>query len=636
MNLLFFFKTTAVKEKAALVFLLKLLLLMCVLKCIFFLYNYNAAGGWDVRNFKNILLIIKWSLLYDVLIIAITNVPLFIFLLIAPDFFKNRYVRVTVLFLVTAINTFSIFLNTVDIFYFRFHLQRADADMLYVIRNPFANGTLNVIFIGVGAIIFCMCIGWFIYRHLKKLIKENLPKKRFVLTNFLLLVFLSLFFLSGTKKLLPTYPLTQIEAVQLPLAQNSFHSFIYSMYRRREAAIPAINYMPAVKQQSLFSIRKKNNTVSSPKNIVLFIMESVPLEFFDSSSPYKTAMPFLDSLVNESTFFSNAFSYSYSSNKGITAILAGLPTITDIPLYHSNYTSINRTSVGAVLAKNNYSSAFFIGDNYDDFGFAKCSKWLGIQQYYSMQDIPGYKQMEKHSLGLHDEYVLNFMQQQINKMKPPFLAVQYNISTHYPNDLPKNFKEKYPGINTTPPMKSMQYYNDCLQQFFKQAALQPWYSNTVFIFCSDHWAQPFTEIIPIDKVESFRIPLFIYEPSREKKLRISAPVSQLDIVNTILHFGGIKDSFISYGVNLTDSILQTNRTVFTKINSALYQAINNEFVLGFNAIEGKEMYCYAYKKDPGKKNNLVLKPATAATDSIILQMKAFLQTASNHYRGKTQ
>ncbi|MBC7866003.1 MAG: sulfatase-like hydrolase/transferase, partial [Gloeobacteraceae cyanobacterium ES-bin-316] len=420
---------------------------------------------------------------------------------------------------------------------------------------------------------------------------------------------------------------------QLPLTQNSFHSFIYSVYRKNDAIIPGKQYIPLAEQRKLFSILKKSEGLTSPKNIVLFIMESVPAEFFDSSSPYKVRMPFLDSLVNQSTYFSNAFSYSYNSNKGITAMLAGLPTMTDIPLYHSGFTSIRKTAPGKILAQKNYSSSFFIGDNYDDFGFAKCSKWLGIQQYYCMENIPGYKQMEKHSLGLHDEYVLNFMQEKLAVMKQPFFAVQYNISTHYPNDLPTTYKTSFP-LNSTAPMKTMQYYNDCLQTFFRQAVTQSWFDNTVFIFCSDHWAQPHTQTIRTDEVESFRIPLFIYEPAKAKKNRVDAPVSQLDILNTVLHFAGVTDSIVSYGENLDDTMLPMQRTVFTKVNTAVYQAINQEYVLGFNALEGKGVYCYQYKKDPAKKNNLLKSPAIPAIDSLILQMKAFLQTASAHYRNK--
>jgi len=604
------------------------------LKCIFFIYNYNISNGWSIEGIKDAALVLKWSLCYDGIIILLINLPLLLIVIVAGKFLQNKYLSVLVSIPFVILNSFSLFLNSFDIFYYRFHLQRADADLMYVLRNPFVNGTLHVLLIALVMLIFIFGTGWLIYKNIIRVINGISTSNRYVFSTILLLILASLFFLTGTKKLLPTYPLTELKPVQLPLVQNSAHTFIYSMYRRNEAAIPGIKYMTDTQQESLFSIHKKNNPVAAPKNIVLFIMESVPLDFFDSSSSYKVAMPFLDSLVNKSIFFSNAFSYSYSSNKGITAILAGLPTITDIPLYHSNYTSIKRSSVGTELAKNNYSSAFFIGDNYDDFGFAKCCKWLGIQQYYCMQDIPGYRQMEKHSMGLHDEYVLNFMQEKLGKMQEPFFAVQYNISTHYPNDIPQSFKDKYPAINTTPPMKTMQYFNDCLEQFFKNSSTQSWYKNAVFIFCSDHWAQPHTKNINIDPIESFRIPLFIYDPANEKKIVISSPVSQLDIVNTILHFGAAKDSFISYGQNLTDTALQTNRLVFTKINSAVYQAINDKYILGFNAMEGKALYCYNYMQDPEKKNNLLQQLATPALDSIILQMQAILQTASNHYRGK--
>jgi phosphoglycerol transferase MdoB-like AlkP superfamily enzyme len=391
--------------------------------------------------------------------------------------------------------------------------------------------------------------------------------------------------------------------------------------------------MTSAQQESLFKIRKISRPDSSQKNIILFIMESVPLDFFDSKSPYKVYMPFLDSLVDKSTFFSHAISYSYNSNKGITAILAGLPTITDIPLYHSNYTSLQKTSIGTELAKKKYNSLFFIGDNYDDFGFAKCTKWLGLQHYYCMQDIPGYETMEKHTMGLHDEYVLHFMQQKLTHLQQPFFAAHYNISTHYPNDIPSTYIDKYPTRNLTGPMKSMQYYNDCLKQFFGEARSKPWYKNSVFIFCSDHWAQPHAKNIKIDQVESFRIPLFIYDPSNEHKKVDISTVSQLDILNTILHYANVGDSIISYGENLTDTLKQKNRAVFTKINGALYQAINDTYVLGFDAMQGREVYCYDYINDPDKKNNLLFNgQSNADIHNLAMQMKGFLQTSSNHYR----
>lgn len=604
--------------------------MLCLLKCIFFAYNYSLTDGWSLQGFEDVLQIIGWSLSYDAIILAFINLPFFLLLLIFGKSIKNRFFLMILSAAFAAINAFVVMLNCIDIFYFRFHLQRSDADLLYVLRNPFADGKLILYLLIFGSAVLITLLARTLYKNLLSITSMPVQGRPLFLTNTVLVAIIVLFFATGSKKILPTYPLTAIEAIQLPLTQNSFHTFIYSLYRKNDVAIPAKQYMPEAERKALFSIDKKIEGVATPKNIVLFIMESVPAEFFDSSSTYKVQMPFLDSLVRRSTSFSNAFSYSYNSNKGITAMLAGIPTLTDIPLYHSNFTSIKKTALGKSLSKNDYSSSFFIGDHYDDFGFAKCCKWLGVQHYHSMEDIADYKQMEQHSLGLHDEYVLQFMQQKLKNMPQPFFAAQYSISTHYPNDLPKNFKAA--AGNTTPPMKTMQYYNDCLQAFFKEAASQPWYANSVFIFCSDHWAQPHTKTIKLDEVESFRIPLFIYEPGKPVGKKVSAPVSQLDILNTILHYGGVKDSITSYGENLAGTAQNPDRTVFTKINGFLYQAINEEYVLGFDALQGKALYCYRYKKDAGKKDNLLLHASHPEADRLILQMKAFLQIASRHYR----
>ncbi len=627
-------KQQGFKQHSALQFLLKLLLLLCLLKTIFFVYNYSLGNGWAIHNFQQAWKVGKWSLLYDVFTILIINIPLLLLLMIAGKKLQRPAPSLLVAVVFAALNTLMIFLNTVDIFYYRFHLQRADADLMYVLRNPFDYGTVKVWLLLLAMVAFLLLTARYFYKNIFAIIFSDTPKRSLLFTSIAATLLLILFVATGVKKILPTYPLTQLQAVQLPLAQNSFHHFLYSLYRKSESSIPNKEYMSRSEQEKLFSIQKINSPAGQPRNIVLFIMESVPAAFFDSSSPYKVAMPFLDSLVNKSTFYSNAFSFSYSSNKGITAMLAGLPTLTDIPLYHSGFTGIRRTSVGNTLALKGYQSAFFIGDNYDDFGFAKCCNWLGIQHYYSKTDIPGHKQMEKHSLGLHDEYVLDFMQQKIDGMQAPFLAIQYNISTHYPNDLPSGFKDRFPNINNTPQMKSMQYYNDCLQSFFKTAAMQSWYNNTVFIFCSDHWAQPHNKTIRIDEVESFRIPIFIFDPKIPAGRKDSSMVSQLDILNTMMYYGAVKDSFTSYGQNLADTSLPPNRTVFTKLNSAVYQAINNQYVLGFDAIDGKPLYLYDYKKDPAKKTNLLKVQPPKQAAAMILSMKAFLQTATKHYRNE--
>lgn len=635
-GILFQLKNSWHKNKSSLLFLLKLLILLGFLKLIFFFYNKKISNGWELEGISNMAQIIEWGLFYDILCICTINILFFLILIIASRLSEKKYFQNILPLPFAILNTLMLVLNCIDIFYFRFQLQRSSTDLLYVFRQPLQYGNSNTWWAALGSfILIIICLTW-IFKRMRTLVQMQAAEKKTTIlgTVFILLLFLITTVTTGTKKLLPNYPLSKLPAIQLPLTQNSLLNFVYSTYRINETSIPTIYYMDEQTLANTFSIRQKNDRTSSPKNIVLFIMESVPLEFFSDSSAYKPRLPFLDSLIKKSRFFNNAFSYSYSSNKGITAILGGIPTLTDLPLYHSGFTSISKTAPGLALAQNNYSSAFFIGDNYDDFGFAKCARWMGFGKYYSMEDIPNYKSLEQHTMGLHDEYVLNFMQQKLTTLPEPFLAVQYNISTHYPNDIPAHFKKNNMASNITPPMLSMQYYDACLKTFFENASQQPWFKNSVFIFCSDHWAQPHEKVINIDKVDALRIPIFIYEPLLAIPEIIHTPVSQLDILNTILYYGGYSKSFISYGKNIEKP--DSNRVVFAKLNGSVYQAIDKDHVLGFNAAEGKALYLYNYISDPRKQQNILSDTILPKNKMMLQKMKAFLQTATAHYRQKAK
>jgi phosphoglycerol transferase MdoB-like AlkP superfamily enzyme len=623
------------KNKSAMVFLLKLLILLGLLKLIFFFYNHTISNGWELEGFNNVLKIVGWSIFYDLLCISCIYVVFFLLLIVGKKLSHKKYFQQILPIPFGMITTVMLLLNTIDVFYFRFQMQRSNADLLYVFRDPLQYSNANIWWVVIITLLLAtLCYRW-VYKSLRTIISIQATKNNTTSLWALaaLLLFLTATFATGSKKLLPSYPLAKLSSVQLPLVQNSLLNFVYSVYRIKESAIPSIAYMDAASLSKQFSIQQKNDSSNGPKNIVLFIMESVPLEFFSKSSPYKPRLPFLDSLVKKSTFYNNAFSYSYSSNKGITAILGGLPTLTDLPLYHSDFSNLAKTAPGKVLANKNYSSVFFIGDNYDNFGFAKCARWMGFGKYFSMEDIPGYKTMEQHTMGVHDEYVLKFMQQQLSILPEPFLAVQYNISTHYPNDVPTIFKKKYAAANITPPMLSMQYYDASLQTFFAKAQQQPWFKNSVFIFCSDHWAQPHEKVINIDKIDALRIPIFIYDPSKETGTTISTPVSQLDILNTVLFYGGYQQPFISYGKNLL--AVDSNRVVFAKLNSSIYQAISRQYVLGFDASSGKAMYLYDYIVDPNKQQNKIADTIQPNQAVLLKQMKGFLQTATEHYKRKT-
>ncbi|MEP7255027.1 MAG: sulfatase-like hydrolase/transferase [Ferruginibacter sp.] len=632
-------KTVWQNNKPFILFLLSLLLIHSILKLIFYNYNYTVLfTGAELNDsgFSKVKLI-KWSLANDGLIILLINTALLL-LLQMGRFVTPKITTWLTLPVFILINSFAVLLNLADIFYFRFHFQRANADLLYVLDHPFTQLFHQNVFI--IAAFFAAIAGtiFLIWKLHKKLLISFSNRRHCNLVTVVLLLCIGSaisFKTSFSRILVPTYPLIDIKSNQLPVVQNSFHTFSYSVFRKSERITEA-NYLPAAVCDSIFKIKKllQTNTKDTvKKNIVLFIMESVPYDFFDSASNFKVDMPFFDSILQHSTFFNNAFCYAHESNKGIVAILAGIPTLSEIPLYHSQFVNMPITRIGTALQKNNYNSFFCIGDDYDNFGFAKCMNWLGIEKYYSKEDIPDYKNKPMHSMGLQDEYVLDFMHGKINEATTPFFAINYNVSTHYPYDLPASFTAKFPH-SYTEPMKTMRYYDHSLQQFFSAAKKESWFGNTIFIFCSDHWMFPEGIKGEYNALSGFKIPVIIYDPSLNEKKINNQLVSQFDIMGTILAATGYKDSIISYGGNLLDSN-SIKGFVFSKPNSSLYQVADSNYILGFNIINNKVEYLYNYKKDKLLKENLLPdKNSSVTLNQLTTQVKAFIQKASLHYNSR--
>ena len=451
-------------------FLLSLLLIHSVLKIIFYQYNQSLLFSGAEKEIPGIwnLRLLKWSLAADLLTLLCIN-GILLFALTAGQFVSQKISAWFIIPVFVVINSFAVILNLVDIFYFHFHFQRANADLLYVLDHPLnrlMQQNFFIIFAFIASFIAIIALLWLLHARLyQSFAKGNncrFIRGLFIVTAVIAMVYKNSFI----KKLLPTYPLVELKSSQLPVVQNSFHTFIYSVFRNG-AVTQASNYMTVTACDSIFAIRKKLNidkSLARKPNIVLFIMESVPYDFFDSASAYKVTMSFFDSILQKSTFFNNAFCYDHQSTRGITAILAGIPTLSDIPVYHSSHINMPITPIGWALKKLNYGSLFCIGDEYDNFGFAKFANWMGIDKYYSKEDIPNYKSLPEHSMGLQDEYVLDFFLQKINQQQAPFFAIHYNISTHFPYDIPANFAKQCPATYTAP-MKAMQYYDYSLQQF---------------------------------------------------------------------------------------------------------------------------------------------------------------------------
>jgi hypothetical protein len=136
--------------KPAFKFLIKVLILLSLIRCIFFIYNLHSGQRLKINNFSVALNVIGWSVFYDVCVISFLSLPLAFLLVI---FKKVKAIEKIILLIFSALFAFMLLLNITDIFYFPFKLQRADDELLYVLRNPFETGSATYFLISASIII---------------------------------------------------------------------------------------------------------------------------------------------------------------------------------------------------------------------------------------------------------------------------------------------------------------------------------------------------------------------------------------------------------------------------------------------------------------------------------------------------
>ena len=124
-------------NKPFIYFVLSLLIIYSVLKIIFYCYNYHLLfTGAEANIFwADKFNLIKWSLLVDISVILAIN-SILLFMLQVGRLLPPKLSTWLILPFFILLNSFAVLLNLADIFYFPFHVQRANADLLYVLDHP--------------------------------------------------------------------------------------------------------------------------------------------------------------------------------------------------------------------------------------------------------------------------------------------------------------------------------------------------------------------------------------------------------------------------------------------------------------------------------------------------------------------
>lgn len=332
------------------------------------------------------------------------------------------------------------------------------------------------------------------------------------------------------------------------------------------------------------------NKIGDNLNIVVIILESFGNEWLGKKTggPFT---PFLDSLIDHSLYFSNAFANGQKSIEAVPAIFAGIPSLQNDPYITSHYGTNTIDALPKKLNRHGYSSAFFHGATNGSMKFDEFSVIAGFENYFGRREYNNELHSDNH-WGILDEYFLPWSARKMTQELPePFIASIFTLSSHHPYFIPDHHREKLPK-GTAPIASSIAYADMSLRLFFTEAKKQPWYNNTIFVLSADH-TPACTEMVYCQRIPSYQIPIVFFDPLGRIQPHVSdEPFSHIDIFPTLLDLLGYAGEFYTYG----NSYFDHGKRYAINFIQDTYHLFQSDFVTTFS--DGNILHLHNYKVDP--------------------------------------
>lgn len=343
-------------------------------------------------------------------------------------------------------------------------------------------------------------------------------------------------------------------------ATNYLWNFAKSVEKHKRLENPCA-YMADAESKRLFNeFMYRDSVVAKPQlvrlnpqkqpNVLLIILESFSNKVIAELGGMHNIAPNLDSLCTKSTVFTNFYSTGNRSDRGISAILGGYPSLlsTSIMVYPEKSRSL--TLLPDYFNRHNYHTSFYYGGDINFYNLktfvlqSKCGKIT------TKSDFPA-KLGRMTKWGVPDEYVFMRALDDLKTEQEPFMKAIYTVSSHPPFDVPfskikgNSVDDKY--------LNSVAYTDSCLGVFINEFRKSPLWENTLLIVTSDHGT-----ISPgptdITETASYRIPLIWSGGVVDSVQHIKTISQQVDFGATLIHQLGwepdsskfAKDFFISH------------------------------------------------------------------------------------------
>ncbi len=464
---------------------------------------------------------------------------------------KHRVKLRNILYFITlAIYVFAIVMNAVSEYFFwnefgiRYNFIAVDY-LIYtneVIGNIMESYPVVPLFSAVFVVVLALTA--FLFVKTKSVLKTipTLLEKAALLIVYLLLALVGIWSLPRLDTISAENTFAQ------EIQSNGVYKFYYAF---THSELDFFQFYPTLPEKEAESIVLKQlnapaleryivgDTTEVHRNVVLISIESLSAEYLTMYGNTDNRTPFLDSLANNSLFFTNLYATGNRTVRGLEALTLCIPPTPGESVVKRKDNK-DKFTTGSVFKSKGYDVKYLYGgdsyfDNMKDF-FSGNGYDIVDNKSFALEEVTF-----SNIWGVCDEDMANKAIKVMNeqaKSGKPFFNHWMTVSNHrpftYPEgkiDIPPTEKRRAGGVK---------YTDYALKRFFEMAKQQKWYKNTIFVIVADHCASSAgsTEL-PLD---GYRIPCFIVADFITPK-KIDVMMSQIDVMPTV--FGLLNFNYIS-------------------------------------------------------------------------------------------
>ena len=340
------------------------------------------------------------------------------------------------------------------------------------------------------------------------------------------------------------------------ITKNSIHSIYYAVYSNAKYEVNAaelygsmdvdeamlrlkrrLNIQSVDKQSPLSREVKTHFQTDQPKNLVIFIQESLGSQFLESLGGEKGITPNLDRLSQEGVFFKNAFSNGTRSVRGIAGCVSGNFSMPGQGVVKRSKSQSEYFTISALLEPFGYRTQFLYGG---ESRFDNMRGWFLGNGFDEVIDEPEFENPSfVGTWGVSDGDLVDRANDEfrtLHKNNQKFAAVMFSTSNHSPFDFPEEKIDLIEGVPKKSVKNAIKYADFAIGDFINKARSEDYYKDTVFVIIADHNVRVYgDDIVPVNM---FHIPALILgggiEPCVYEKLS-----TQPDVLATALDLMGL-------------------------------------------------------------------------------------------------